>query len=107
MKFDTDNVADSREQSEFNMALSWLNRLNYWFYTCDEASSNLDLHKWFQTLIILFRELSTEMKEKEIEEKQKELNDIWQLINQTQARRGSASFINVELYWSLNNFELF
>jgi hypothetical protein len=55
-----------RDQSEFDMAVSYLGRLNALFYQADQAAMNLDIYNWFHALLCLFRELSTEMKEDEI-----------------------------------------
>lgn len=55
-------VVVEREQSEFNSAVSYLNRLNVLFARADEAAIELDPHVWFHTLMCLYRELSTEMK---------------------------------------------
>jgi hypothetical protein len=56
-----------REQSEFNSAVSYLNRLNVLFAKADEASIELDPYGWFHTLMTIYRELSTEMKTEDFE----------------------------------------
>lgn len=61
------NQSNDREQSEFNMAVSYLNRLNALFYIADEAAMNLDVNKWMHSLKTIFRELSTEMNDQEIQ----------------------------------------
>ena len=48
-------------QSEFNSAISFLNRLNGLHWTANDAAINLNLHLWYQTLLALYRSLSTEM----------------------------------------------
>lgn len=55
-----------REQSEFNNAVNYLNRINALFYQADEASMNADARGWHSALCVLFRELSTELTDKEI-----------------------------------------
>lgn len=55
-----------RDVSEFNSAVSYLNRLNVLFSMCIEAAINLDPYMWFHTLQALYRELSTEMKQPEL-----------------------------------------
>ena len=57
---------DERQQSEFNDAIGYLNRLNSLFYLCDNSSIELDAFSWFHSLMALERELSTEMEEKEL-----------------------------------------
>ena len=98
-----------RQTSEFNMAVSWLNRLNYYFYICDDASQNLDLHGWFQSLMILNRELCTEMKEAEEAEQTSKARALFKQINnqlQYQQRTGKKG-IPPELYWQLHEYETF
>lgn len=105
----SDNKSDNRDQSEFNMAVSWLNRLNALFYTSDQAAIELDSHAWFHTLLALFRELSTEMKDAEITKKQKEIEDINKAISKQikDYERTGKKEINSDLYMKLHNFELF
>jgi hypothetical protein len=50
-----------RQQSEFNYAVSFLNRLNALFYVCDEASMALDADKWFHALATISREISDDI----------------------------------------------
>lgn len=69
-------MSNEREQSEFNMAVSYLNRLNSIFYTLDEASASSDLYKWFQGLTVLYRELSTYIKPNEVEEYEAEIDRL-------------------------------
>lgn len=97
-----------REQSEFNSALSYLNRLNAYLYQCDEASMNLDVYSWFHTLLILYRELSTEMTTEEIKDfkiRKDQLNSM--ISNHIYKRnRGYSSNLSSELYDSLHDFEI-
>lgn len=53
---------EMREQSEFDMSFSYLYRLNNIIYVIDEASLQLDFWKWFHSLMVLYREVSTELK---------------------------------------------
>lgn len=102
------SIADT-QKSEFNMAVAWLNRLNFWFYTCDDASSRLDAHEWLQTLMILMRELSTEINEKDMEEKKKEARELFNKIsnwNKIEARKGRLS-IEPNTYWQLHELEIY
>jgi len=97
-----------REKSEFNYAVKYLERLNYLFYRIDIAAMELDAHNWFHTLLTLFRELSTHMKDKEIEEfnKLKEsLNSKLKLAADKRVREGVFE-ISSELYEELHNFEM-
>lgn len=99
---------EDRQRSEFNMAVSYLNRLNYLFYIANEAATSLDAHGWFHSLLALFRELSTEMKPKEIEE----IDDIIKEINPLMARNSmnikktGITEISETLYNQLHLFEI-
>lgn len=100
---------NEREQSEFNMAISYLNRLNFLFYNADNASMNLDAHSWFMSLLALFRELSTEMKDKEIEEQEniiEEINKMMTSYNYKKKVRGIPGIEN-NLYKKLHKLEIY
>ena len=100
---------NAREQNEFNMAVSYLNRLNSILYSADNAALELDAHGWYHSLHTLFRELSTEMTNEEIKEwkaKAEALND--KVISQAKTnQRLQVMSISKELYSSLSDFELF
>lgn len=98
----------TRDVSEFNSAVSYLNRLNMLFSVCIESAVNLDPYMWFHTLLALYRELSTEMKPDELtyfEDNSvminKEISD-WMNMNK---RHGPQPLPN-ELYKKLHKFEL-
>uniref|UniRef100_A0A6M3IGY3 Uncharacterized protein n=1 Tax=viral metagenome TaxID=1070528 RepID=A0A6M3IGY3_9ZZZZ len=97
-----------KEKAEFNMAISYLNRMNVLFSACDQASINLDCHAWFHSLCAIFRELSTWMDAKQI----KEFDDNIQTIN-PMVRKSNAKYLQTgmqemadELYMDLHRFEL-
>lgn len=97
-----------REQSEFNMAVDYLARLNTQFYISNDASMRYDAHQWAQSLAVLFRELSTKMTEEEARTQTKELKEIFDAVNQHNARANKGRVgIDPELYWRLHTFELF
>ena len=101
------NEADSRAQSEFNMAVSYLGRLNTLFYMCNEASMNLDIFTWYHSLRTLFRELSTEMNAEEEKKLSKLSTNIAEKVNEfvsSQSINGQAE-IPSELYEELDSFE--
>jgi len=99
-----------REQSEFNMAVSFLNRLNTLFYVADEAALDLDAYSWFHTLLCLMRELSGYMKDTEIKDQRNKNNTIINplvTINQKDFERTAVRQISPNLYKELEDFELF
>ena len=100
---------ENREQSEFNMAVSYLNRLNFLFYDADNSAMSLDVYKWYHSLLALRRELSTEMKDKEYEESTNFKNNISPLINKSMEsqRKKGQSDVTPELYDLLDEFEIF
>lgn len=98
-----------REQSEFNMAVSFLNRINLLFYTANAASLDLDGFGWYHSLNCLFRELSGYMKEEEITKwlpKKKLINNKVFQSNKLIQKSGSKQ-IDPILYDDLEEFELF
>ena len=101
-------MGTDREQSEFNSAISYLNRINLLFYQANEASMNLDGYTWFHSLMILYRELSTEFKPNEVEELSKKKEQLAILLNQSISlqNRGRSRGFPQELYSGLDEFEL-
>jgi len=98
---------EGREQSEFNMAISYLSRLNQLFYICDEAAMELNIKQWFQTLIVLFRELSTEMKDEEITNIKKKIKLTSNLVHDYESNETSGNHeVGEDLYESLHELEL-
>jgi len=96
-----------RKQSEFNMAVSWLGRLNYWFYICDEQSNQMNIYEWFQSLLILTRELITEMKPEEKQELEQTQKRIFPEINRVAmiTERTGNKKVPPSLYWQLHEME--
>jgi hypothetical protein len=101
-------IDDDRQQSEFNDAIGYLNRLNSLFYLADDAAMNLDAFSWFHALLALERELSTEMNETEIKKFENTQNKINTLVSEliTQNARSPNQSIPPELYNELHKFEL-
>lgn len=98
-----------RAAAEFNMAISYLNRLNQWFYLAGESRLKLDSFNWFHALTLLFSELSTEMEPEEIEEKNKEILKLNTLVVKNQQFCMNAKKISIppQLWLQLHKFELF
>lgn len=98
----------SREQSEFNMAISYLNRLNSLFYEADEAAISLDAHRWFHVLMAIFRELVTELKPDEKTNLLKKSESINEEIvkNSRMMTKKGINAISPPLYKELNDFEI-
>lgn len=93
-----------KQKAEFNMAISYLNRLNSFFYAADMACYQRDMNGWFNALIILYRELSTEIgmqKRTEFDNRMMELNNELYRMQKNINGRG----INPNLYMKLHKFE--
>lgn len=101
-------TGNERGVAEFNMAVSYLGRLDKLFYITDEAAMTLDINKWMHGLMCIFRELSTEMKDEEIAELKNKFDDInskVQETNQSYNRKGTME-VSSETYDGLHNIEL-
>lgn len=98
----------SRQTSEFNMAVSWLNRLHSLFIVCDSAAIELNTFNWFHGLMAIFRELSTEMKPDEIEEMNKELIALNPLITSAMQNYQNTGQLQIQpnLYLKLHSIEM-
>lgn len=98
----------TREQSEFNMAVSYLNRLNFILYSINIAKGELDVHTWFHECIKLFCELSTEMtpeeKDKFTKTQVKLNNRVMEQVQDNVAN--NEQNIEFSLYMELQDYEL-
>jgi len=97
-----------REKAEFNMAVSYLNRLNSLFYAADEAAIRLDIYSWFHVLIAIFREISTEMQVPERDICNQEIQDLNTMVMQQcqNFQRTQKIQIDSGVYMKLHGFEL-
>lgn len=98
-----------RAQSEFNMAVSYLNRLNQWFYLVGESRLKLDSFNWFQLLALLFSELSPYMTKDEKKNKRDEISSLNNMVVQNQKFCLNSKRITIpsQLWFALFDFELF
>ena len=101
-------VENETQKSEFNMAVSYLNRLNVLFYACDEAAMSLNVYTWFHGLLALYRELSTELKKDEPEEYDKRISSIMKDVDNflSRQRKTPNKHIPTELWMKLHKFEI-
>jgi hypothetical protein len=99
---------NTRDQNEFNMAISYLNRLNSLFYLADEARIKLDIHTWFHCLLAIYAELSTEMKEKEILDFNIEIQSINEMVQKQKKKQNRTPTTNINnfVYMQLHSLEL-
>jgi hypothetical protein len=99
---------ETRDKAEFNMAVSYLNRINILLSSCDQASMSLDIYSWFHSLLATYRELSTWMKEDEITNFNDKILKVNPQITQVYKRIGRSGNVEIpnDLYMELHNMEL-
>lgn len=99
---------EERAQSEFNMAVSYLNRMNALFYIADESAMSLDAYQWFHSLLAIERELSTEMKPDELKKFEERIKRIAPEVTLwvQQKNTGQNPTIETELYEELHTLEI-
>lgn len=103
---------NTQQKAEFNMAVSYLNRLNGLFSQCDQASMSLDIYSWFHSILALYRELSTWMKAEKGKDPKTDFNDRINKVNPQIAhvfqKMESSGKIEIphDLYMELHEMEL-
>jgi len=103
-------MAEHREQSEFNYAVSFLNRINFLFWECGNCSREMNAHGWFSALATIRREMSDDMSDTELIASNVFMNDINAKVNQPRPRNQALSGmqeISSDLYNNLDSFEIF
>lgn len=101
-------MEEDRAQSVFNMAVSYLDRMNAEFYIAIEAAMDLNAFKWYHALLAIFRELSTEMTEEEMTKIDDAATEIQPLVHTwvENFNRYGRSQIAPDLYQKLHKFEM-
>lgn len=99
---------DGREKADFNMAVSYLNRLNILFSACDDASISLNIYSWFHSLLATYRELSTWMNEEEIIIFNKKIRSTNPQISQVYKKYNLTGRMEIDpdLYMVLHDMEI-
>lgn len=97
----------SNRESEFNQGLSFLNRMNAWYYVLGQSKINRDSSLWFDTLATIFTELSDDMNEVEIGECIRLLNETNTVIAETQNNASADDAIPGKLYYKLLTWEMY
>jgi len=94
-------------QSEYHSAFVTMARMNNLFYLCDFYSGEMDAFNWFwRGLMPLQRELSDDMKQKELDDCINWLNKISDKIDKhTKAIDSNKTGMSAELYKDLDAFE--
>ena len=110
---------DFRQQSEFDMSFSYLYRLNNVIYLINQSSNELDYWGWFHGLMVLYREVSTELKgdvnnilhlnKEDVKDEfvivEKMIASIEPLLSRYQTKGNNG--INYQLYKELHVFDMF
>lgn len=94
-------------QSEFNMAVSFLGRLDNLFYLADAASMQSEAKEWFMVLRVLKRELNNYARDTDTQEAlNKVIEEIEPMIITFNRSAAKGSLIMLpELYNALSKFE--
>lgn len=97
-----------REQSEFNDALGYINRLNALFYAADDASISRDIISWLDCLMAISRELSPVMNGDEINYAFDNSNKLNKLITENPVELTISGGFRVDgyLYMELHMFDI-
>ena len=93
------------DKSEFNYAVSFLNRVNGWLCIAGEMAYDCNPVGWFHALLVVLREISDDMKDdvlKSFEDDRKKIN---QMIT-TDNKQNIKNIINQDLYDELHSFEI-
>lgn len=98
-----------REQSEFNMHILYLARVDKILTNCLMNALEINAHGWYHSLMALYREISTSMTPEELDEGQKRI-DVLQpaitFLTNVQKKKGG-SFIPPQIYNQLFQLEIF
>jgi hypothetical protein len=100
---------NERATSEFNMAFAWLNRINQFLSFADQAQYELKSFEWFNSLQIIYQELSSQIKEDELKDWDNRIKELFikiDRLNKVNSQRGK-NIIPRHIYWELVEFERF
>ena len=97
-------------KSEFNYAISFLNRINSEFYICANAKMVLDLKAWLDSLVVIYTELTNFIKKYDKAEQKNrrlELEGLYSEVNKfvTDGNRRPINKVDPKLFWKLIDFE--
>lgn len=96
------------EKTEFNFAISFLKRLDAFFWVADEAAIGLDSHAWFHALLVVRRELSPLMNPDELklaDEYKKQIH-LKVAASRIRINRTGINEIPDDLYDLMDEFEI-
>lgn len=101
-------MAEDGPTSEFNMAVSYLNRLNSLLAYANVSSIETDGHGWYHALMALFRELSPHLKKEEYDIWTANMINLNRQVSMGLKRQNSGETgINGQLYMDLHKFHIF
>jgi len=93
------------DKSEFNYAISFLNRINGWLCIAGEMAYDCNPVGWFHALLVVLREMSDDINEtvlKSFEKDRKEINSMIIIDNKQNVK----NIISQDLYDKLHEFEI-
>jgi hypothetical protein len=96
------------EQTEFNDAVNHINRVNGLIAASNVGKVDLNIYVWFHCLVCLFLELSTYMKDAEVQRFRTLIRSISSEVEKQnmQNQRTNKNMIPSSLYFTLFDFEL-
>lgn len=99
------------DKSEFNYAISFLNRINAEFYICANAKMTLDVKSWLDSLVVIYTELTNfikKYKQSDQDKMRKELQSLYAEVNKSVAdfNKKPTHKVAPELFWKLVDFEI-
>lgn len=97
-------INESGQKAEFNFAVNYLNRLDRAFSAADASAYSRDAYSWFNALLIIYRELSTEIT---LEESKVFDNRILKLNNDVMSSYAAdPPRFSATLFYELHRFEI-
>lgn len=100
------NPPDRREKADFNMAVSYLNRLNELFQISNYYSQTLNFYGWLHSLNALYRELITEMNKEELTYISRLKAKATYLVNDGLNKRKQNNTADPQTYTALEEYEI-
>jgi len=93
------------DKSEFNYAISFLNRINGWLCISGEEAFNCNAVGWFHALLVVLREISDDVKPENLAIFEIDRKAINARMN-SENTRNVKNTISTELYDLLHDFEI-
>ena len=90
------------EESVFNMAFAYLERINKLLYYCQQCAIRQDIDQWITYLRALQREMSIKLDDKELEQSEINFKKVFELMKTFEMKHANRQKILI----SLHNLEI-